>query len=129
MSLLIFRYFLDSHSPYFFKKMAYGCSRKKHSKWYWNMEKLKHKAGLRVTEEIIIFEINTTLYFKILYVALSGLVLIWNLFKETYFCHLHAYLLACFYEKHFKFLTSHIYFLLGDSELWKQYQSVNQEMM
>ena len=61
--------------------------------------------------------------------ALSGLVLICNFFKETYFCHLHAYLLAYFYEKHLKFLTSHIYFHLDDSELWKQYQSVSQEMM
>ena len=65
-----------------------------------------------------------------LYVALSGLVLICNFFEETYFCHLHAYLLACFYEKKYlKFLTSHIYFHLDDSELWKQYQSVRQEMM
>ena len=44
------------------------------------MEELKHKAGLRVAERIIIFEtasdFNTTLYFKVLYVALSGLVLI-----------------------------------------------------
>ena len=62
-------------------------------------------------------------------VALSGLVLIRNFFEETYICHLHAYLLACFYEKHLKFLTSHIYFHLDDSELWKQYQSVSQEMM
>ena len=62
-------------------------------------------------------------------VALSGLVLIYNLFEETCFCHLHAYVLACFYEKHLKFLTSHIYFRFDDSELWKQYQSVSQEMM
>ena len=41
-------------------------------------------------------------------VASSGLVLICNFFEETYFCHLHAYLLACFYEKHLKFLTSYI---------------------
>ena len=61
--------------------------------------------------------------------ALSGLVLICNFFEETYFCHLHAYLLVCFYEKHVKFLTSHIYFHLDDSKLWKQYQSVSQEMM
>ena len=73
--------------------------------------------------------INTTLYFKMLYVALSGLVLIWNFFEETYFCHLHAYLLACSYEKHLKFLTSHIYFHLDNSELWKQYHSASQEMM
>ena len=30
---------------------------------------------------------------------------------------------------HLKFLTSHIYFHLDDSELWKQNQSVIQEMM
>ena len=62
-------------------------------------------------------------------VALSGLVLVYNIFEETYFCHLHAHLLACFYEIHLKFLTSHIYFHLDDSELWKQYQSVSQKMM
>ena len=61
-------------------------------------------------------------------VALSGLALIYN-FLRRHFCHLHAYLLACFYEKHLKFLTSHIYFHLDNSELWKQYQSVSQEMM
>ena len=62
-------------------------------------------------------------------VSLSGLVLICNFFKETYFCNLHAYLLACFYEKHLKFLTSYIYFHLDESELWKQYQFVSQEMV
>ena len=61
-------------------------------------------------------------------VALSGLVLICN-FLRRHFCHHHAYLLACFYEKHLKFLTSRIYFHLDDSELWKQCQSVSQEMM
>ena len=62
-------------------------------------------------------------------VASSGLVLICNIFEETYFCHLCAYLLACFYEIHLKFLTSHIYFHLDDSKLWKQYQSISHEMM
>ena len=62
-------------------------------------------------------------------VALSGLVLVYNIFEETYFCHFHAHLLACFYEIHLKFLTSHIHFHLDDSELWKQYQSVSQKMM
>ena len=62
-------------------------------------------------------------------VVLSGLVLIRIFFEETYICHLYAYLLACFYEKHLKSLTSHIYFYLDDSELWKQYHSVSQEMM
>ena len=62
-------------------------------------------------------------------VALSGLVLIHNIFEEAYFYHLDAHLLACFYEIHLKFLTSHIYFHLDDSELWKRYQSVSQEMM
>ena len=60
--------------------------------------------------------------------ALSGLVLISNFFEETCFCHLHAYLLACFYKKYLKYLTSDIYFYLDDSELWKQYQSLSQEM-
>ena len=61
-------------------------------------------------------------------VALTGLVLICK-FLRRHFCHLHAYLLACFYKKHLKFLTSQIYFHLDDSELWKQYQFVSQEMM
>ena len=62
-------------------------------------------------------------------VALLGLVLICTIFEETQFCHLHAYLQACFFEIHLKFLTSHIYFHLDDSELWKPYQSVSPEMM
>ena len=53
--------------------------------------------------------------------ALSGLILICNFFEGTYFCHLHAYLLACFYEIYLKFLTSHIYFHLDDCD--KEYQS------
>ena len=69
------------------------------------------------------------LYFKMLSRALSELVLICNFFEETYICHFHACLLACFYEKHLTFLRSHIYFHLDNSELWKQYQSVSQEMM
>ena len=98
------------------------------------MEELKHKVGLRVAEGVIIFEIASHLnkhlpYITMLSVALLGLVLICNIFEETYFCHLHAHLLACFYEIHLKFLTSQIYFHLDDSELWKQNQSVSQKMM
>ena len=48
--------FFDSHSPYFFKKMAQSCSRIKHWKSYLNIEELKHKVGLRVAERIVIFE-------------------------------------------------------------------------
>ena len=59
-------------------------------------------------------------------VAFSDLVLFVFFFEETYFYHLRVYLLACFYEKHLKFLTSHMCFHLDNSELWKQYQSVNQ---
>ena len=62
-------------------------------------------------------------------VASSGLVLICNILDETYICLLNAYLLACVYEIHLIFLTSHIYFHLDDSELWKQYQSLSQEMI
>ena len=29
-------------------------------------------------------------------------------FEEAYFCHLRAYLLVCFYEKHLKFHISHL---------------------
>ena len=47
--------------------------------------------------------------------ALSGLVLIRNFFEETYICHLHAYLRACFYENYLKFLTSYIYFHLDQT--------------
>ena len=64
-----------------------------------------------------------------MYVASSGLVLIclFFFFEETYFCPPHTYLLL--HDIHLKFLLSHIYFHLDDSELWKQYQSVSQEMM
>ena len=48
---------------------------------------------------------------------------------RRHICHLHACLLACFYEKHPTFLTSHICFHLDNSELRKQYQSVSQQMM
>ena len=61
-------------------------------------------------------------------VALSRLVLICN-FLRRHFCYLDAYLLACFYEKHLKFLTFHIYFHLDYSELWKKCQSVSEEMI
>ena len=57
-------------------------------------------------------------------VALSGLVLICSFFKETYFCHLHAYLLAYFYKMRLKFHTSNIYLDNCD----KQYQLSSQEM-
>ena len=73
------------------------------------------KVGLRVGERIIIFEtlqLILALYFKMLSVVLSGLVLIRIVFEETYIYHLYAYLLACFYEKHLKYLTSQILFLL-----------------
>ena len=53
-------------------------------------------------------------------VASSGLVLICNILDETYICLLNAYLLACVYEIHLIFLTSHIS---------QQYQSLSQEMM
>ena len=62
-------------------------------------------------------------------VVLSGLVSICNFIEEKYCCHSRAYLVASFYEKDLKFLISHIYFHLDDSELWKQYQSVSSEMM
>ena len=90
------------------------------------------KVGLRVAERIIIFEalqLILALYFKMLSVVLSGLVLIRIFFEETYICHLYAYLLACFYAKHLKSLTSHIYFYLDNSKRWKQCNSVSQEMM
>ena len=58
--------------------------------------------------------------------VLSELVLICIFLEETYFCYLHAYLLACFYEIHLRFLTSHIYFHLDDCD--KPYQSSTWEM-
>ena len=62
-------------------------------------------------------------------IALSGLVLICNIFEETYFCHLHAHFCNLLLRDNLKFRTFHIYFYLDDSERWKQYQSVSQEMM
>ena len=78
--------------------------------------KTEAKVGLRVAERIIIFEalqLILALYFKMLSVVLSGLVLIRIFFEETYICHLYAYLLACFYEKHLKPTSyiSHLFLL------------------
>ena len=74
-------------------------------------ERTEAKVGLRVAERIIIFEalqLILALYFKMLSVVLSGLVLIPSFFEETCICHLHACLLACFCEKHLTFLTCYI---------------------
>ena len=80
------------------------------------------KVSLRVAERIIFeaLQLIFALYFKMLSVALSGLILIRNFCEETYICHLHACMPACFYEKYLIFLTSHIYFYLDNSELWKK---------
>ena len=59
-------------------------------------------------------------------VVLPVLVLVCNFLEETYYCHIHAHLLACFYEIHLISLTSHIYCHLDDCE--KQYQSSSREM-
>ena len=78
------------------------------------------KVGLRVAERINIFEalqLILALYLKILSAVLSRLVLIRIFFEGTYICHLYAYLLACFYKKHLKYLTSYIYFYLGNQVL------------
>ena len=40
-----------------------------------------------------------------------------------------AYYLACFYKMHIEFLLSHIYLHLDNSKLWKQCQSVREEML
>ena len=58
MPLLIFRYFLDSRSPFLFKKWltdVQGKSTRSDTLIY--MEELRHKTGLRVAERIIVFEI------------------------------------------------------------------------
>ena len=73
--------------------------------------------------------INTCLTLQNVVCSVIRFGFICNFFEETNFCHLHAYLLACFSEKHLQFLTFHIRFRLDDSELWKQYQFVSQEMM
>ena len=57
--------------------------------------------------------------------VLAELVLICTFFEEN-FCYLHAYLLACFYEIHLRFLTSRVYFHLDDCD--KPYQSSTREM-
>ena len=90
--------------------MTWSCSRIKHWR-YLIMEELMHKFGSYGSGKNNIWntlQLVLALHFKMLSVASSGLVLICNFFEETYFCHLHAYLLACFYEKHLKFLTSYI---------------------
>ena len=93
------------------------------------------KVGLSLAERTIIFEALQVILALILQNVVCSVIRIgFNLyffffFEETYICHFFAYLLACFYEKHFKSPTSHIYFYLDDSELWKQYHSVSQGMM
>ena len=113
MSLLIFHYFLDSHSPYFLKKMAYSCSREKHLKWYINVEELKHKAGLRVTLRII-FEVAS--YFKMLYVASVirigfNLKFFWDIFLPSSPVMPTCWLALMRYILNFFYLTSHLFSL------------------
>ena len=63
---------LESHSPYFFKKWLKVVIIPKYGR-------TGAKVGLRVAERIIIFEalqLMLALYFKMLSVVLSGLVLI-----------------------------------------------------
>ena len=57
--------------------------------------------------------------------VLAELVLICTFFEKN-FCYLHAYLLACFYEIHLRFLTSRVYFHSDDCD--KPYQSSTREM-
>ena len=80
MPLLIFCFWTATVLT--FLKNGLSCSRIKRCKLYLNMEELKHKVGLRVAKRIIILEAHLTfvLYFKILSVALSGLLLICNFF-------------------------------------------------
>ena len=61
MSLLILRYFWTATVLTFLKKWLTVAQGKRYSKWYLNMEKLKHKADLKVTERII-FEITSHLH-------------------------------------------------------------------
>ena len=91
------------------------------------------KVGLRLAERIIIFEtlqLILALYFKMLSVPLSGLVLIRNFFWGDKDLPSSCLLASLHFRENLKFLTltSHIYFYLDDSELWKQYQSISQEM-
>ena len=96
------------------------------------MEELKVKVCLRVAEKIVLeiashFNLTLALYFKMLSVASSGLVLICNIFEETFL--LSSCLLASLLLRDLKFLISNIYFHVDDSKLLKQYQSLSQEMM
>ena len=89
------------------------------------------KVGLRVAERIIIFEalqLILALYFKMLSVALSGLVLICNFLRRHIFAIFMPTCQLAFTRNTSNF-TTHIYFHLDDSARWKQYQSVSQEMM
>ena len=51
------------------------------------------------------------LILQIVFYSVIKIFLICNFFEETYFCHLRAYLLACFYEKHPKFHISNLFSL------------------
>ena len=91
------------------------------------MEEQKHKFGLSAAEKIIMkLRLILALYLKMLPVASSELVLICNIFEETFLPS--SCLLASLLSWDLKFLTSHIYFHLDDSRLWKQYQSLSQEI-
>ena len=110
---------LECHSPYFFKN-GLKLLKDKALEIIPKYGRTEAKVGLRVAERTIIFEalqLTLALHFKMLSVALSGLVLILIFFEETYICLFYVYLLACFYEKNRKSLTYHIYFYLDDSEL------------
>ena len=54
------------------------------------MEELKHKCGLRVAKRIILFDneiapqLTLAIYFKMLSIALSGFVLICDLFEKAF---------------------------------------------
>ena len=127
MSLLIFRF--STATVLTFLKNGLKLLKDKALEIIPKYGRTEAKVGLRVAERTIIFEalqLILALHFKMLSVALSGFVFIRIFSEETYICHLYAYLVACFYERHHRY---HIYFYLDDSELWKQYHSVSQEMM
>ena len=110
MSLLMFLWTATALS--FFKKNSLQLLKEKALKMipeYGRTEAQSWPQGGGKNLKLHHISINTTLYVKMLCVALSGLFLICNSFQETQFYQLQVYFPACFYEIHIKFYLISIF--------------------
>ena len=120
-------WFLDSHRPYLFFTNGFKKrdSRKKHSNRYLNMGELKHKVGLgqgsQTNDNIwiwITLQMIIALYFKLLSIALSGLVLILFFYLSRYILPFLLSSSLFLRDAHYEFLTSNI----------ELYESINSQV-